>query len=300
MRTAVVASSVECRGCGYDLQGLAVAGSCPECGLALVETITALVDPEASRLPRLTNPRAVGKHLFGVTACLAASALVVLAEPAWMAVTAARWRPPLVGLALPDHLPLMAAVLALLAVWPALRLLPPVGAGPSVGVRREVWLLVIGTIGWTGATLLLPWAGDGSPILAVQLVLAAAAVVALLGLGGILRTIGRRSRAYRRSRAGRQSVYAMIAAVGGAGIGLVLRAGWDRWGLPADLRSLATVAVAVCALMAAIGLPYLGLNAWWIRTALRRPPPTLDELLLPSMPADARLPMADEDEDGDG
>ena len=37
-------------------------------------------------------------------------------------------------------------------------------------------------------------------------------------------------------------------------------------------------------LMVVIGLAYMVLNAWWIRSAIRRPPPTLEQLLTPEPP----------------
>jgi len=42
--------------------------------------------------------------------------------------------------------------------------------------------------------------------------------------------------------------------------------------------------------MVLIGLAYLVVNAWSIRRALRRPPPALDEVLLPRIPNETWLP----------
>ena len=45
------------------------------------------------------------------------------------------------------------------------------------------------------------------------------------------------------------------------------------------LVPLGTVVTSISALMVMIGLFYLVANAWWIRKALRCPPPRLEEVL---------------------
>jgi len=106
-----------------------------------------------------------------------------------------------------------------------------------------------------------------------------AAAIGLLGASGVFRVIGLRSREYRNAHGGRQSVQAMIAAVGGDAAGrllvLVAEAGSGLGGL----RALGTGITKVSDLMLLIGLAYLVVNAAWIRRSLRCPPPTLEEVL---------------------
>ncbi len=118
----------------------------------------------------------------------------------------------------------------------------------------------------------------------------------LLGLGGVLKTIGRRSLAYRRSHAARQSVHTMLAALAGIAVGELV-----RWLAAAQQSNVwmvrGTILFSASGLMIIIGLLYMVGNAWWIRADLRRPPPVLDQLLLPNLPRDTRVPGVEDDGD---
>jgi hypothetical protein len=83
----------------------------------------------------------------------------------------------------------------------------------------------------------------------------------------------------------RQSVDLMMVVVAGAVAGQVM-VYLSRFSGAARLAisTLGSVLLAACLLMGLIGLGYLVLNAWWIRGALRRPPPHLDEILQARMP----------------
>ena len=62
----------------------------------------------------------------------------------------------------------------------------------------------------------------------------------------------------------------------------------QRW--PESVEAIGLAVSGVCLLMLVIGASYLLVNAWWIRAALRKPPPMMDQILLPPLPdADTRL-----------
>lgn len=296
---AIVARSVHCRSCGYDLQSLPADGICPECGLAVEETLRALVDPESSRLPRLRRPRVVGTALVQLTVLVAVAALLRLAAPAWVWVG---WDEVVVlgtSLVLPGALPALGVAAAALAIWPAIRLMPRGGPG-SAAVRLDVVLIIVGLVVWVVTLLVTPKGagavtGWSAPDVVSDLVLAIAAVAVFGGLGGVLATVGRRSRAYRSSRSGRQGARAMIAAVVGITASMLVARATAVRGWSADVETLATVAMGVCGLMLAIGLLYLVVNTWWIRIALHQPPPSFDELLAPRLPPDASVPVEPEE-----
>jgi hypothetical protein len=66
--------------------------------------------------------------------------------------------------------------------------------------------------------------------------------------------------------------------------------------IPANLGQIGTVVVWITTLMLLIGMLYLVVNTWWIRRSLRKPPPPLDELLLPKLPGDTTIPGLEADE----
>jgi hypothetical protein len=310
----VIAPSVDCRGCGYDLQGLRVDGRCPECGAPLAPTIEALLDPATARLPRLANPRGVGNALWWLTVILVVALALLVITPVWNRVGLPDrvW-----GIPLPSSLPILACIAACLGLLPVAVLRPAPGSETAAAVRWELWLLVIGLLGLAvgAVTLWMLWRspqpGTGPfPLLAplpllsatksaptghvvTMLLLSGSLVCLLAGIGGVLEAIGARSTAYRRSRAGRQGVHAMIACAAAMGLGALVQWLTARLDGPGWLFEMGKTVLSVSSLMLLIGLLYLLLTAWGIRTALIRPPPTIDELLVPALPADTHVPEID-------
>ena len=279
----VVMTPIHCRRCGYNLYGLPADGVCPECGLDTWESILHTVDPAASRLPRVRNPGVVGDALLWLMIFLAAVSILLVVRPLaqWFDAMDPSGVRSLAGWT-PAWLAIVAGVASLAALFWVRRLAPPVGTEPSRGVWRDVRWLGFGLAAWAvlviAAGLMQMTAAPGWAITAVWLAAAGAAVVPLLGLRGILKTIGLRSREYRTASGGRQSIRAMVAATIGAACGHALR----LLALPTGIASLAplgTVVTSISALMVMIGLFYLVANAWWIRKALRCPPPRLEEVL---------------------
>ncbi|MBT8486114.1 MAG: hypothetical protein KJO43_11080 [Phycisphaerae bacterium] len=282
VEAAELRRSLPCRKCRYDLRGLAIGGVCPECGLAVVDSVRAAIDPMAGRLPRLTNPRSVGNALLWLIMCLDAAAIVLTGRALGLRLDALG-RPHLVEM-MPRGV-VLGAVLVAVAALPAVVLLAPPREAEGIGVvRRNLWRLGGGLLAlaagaataWALASELAAFAEIEESLLLITLALGIAAT--MLPLRGILQTIGERSRQYRTARSERQRAIDMVAAavgmIAGETVRLAVRGG--------DLGILATLGGTIAwisALMALIGFGYLTVNAVWIRRALRRPPPTLHELV---------------------
>lgn len=278
----VIAAPVYCRRCGYNLYGLFADGACPECGLDTWETIIHTVDPAASRLPKLRNAQAVGGALLWLTICLLVGAVLVVVPPLaiWLEDLDPRGLIDLAAWARPEFAA-GSAIAAIVGLWSAWRLAPPIGEEANAAVWREVWFLAGGLAGWGVLAATMAGLRSASALVAglLWLGLAAAAIVTLLGLRGVLRTIGFRSREYRTARGGRQGIRAMVAAIIGIAAAQALNLVLGEYFGVRYLEDVWGAVTAIGTLMVIVGLAYLVMNAWWIRRSLRCPPPTLEEIL---------------------
>jgi hypothetical protein len=112
----------------------------------------------------------------------------------------------------------------------------------------------------------------------LRLGFAAGGGLLLAGLGRALNDIGQRSRVYREAQGGRQSTRVMMLALSFIALGTLsqLAAMVRRFG---PIQWIGEVVVLTCSLMVLIGSAYLVLNAWWVRSALRRRAPRLRDLV---------------------
>lgn len=297
MTDARIERSAGCSGCGYDLRGLGLEGRCPECGRPVMRSVLDVVDPAASLFPVVRRPRLVGDVLVLVVGLiLLAVAADATLRGIGVARGAARW-PSVSATWLPG-------VAALLAVLPALLLAPP--RGNEEAIRRAVHRLALGLAGWGAGLALGGWAarrGGGAAELAiVGLGLRwGALIIALFALRQVVQVAGERSRQFRTARGGRQRIRDLVfaAAAGGIGEAVLVGAGMVA-GPAADAAGLLGAALLlVSQFMLVVGFVYLLVNVGWIRRALRKPPPTLAELLTPlpvaePEPDDAASKSADE------
>jgi hypothetical protein len=302
---AEVSESLNCRRCGYDLRGLRADGKCPECGLHIWATVLSTIDPAASRLPSLRNPRAVGNAMLVLSACVLAGALLMVAPGVqsvigvWdtaQAKAIARW--------IPAFNWAWAIVVGVCGLWSVWMLAPPTGSEPQGAVWKDLWRIGTGLVGWlTFASIWWHSSYAGGRFSWMQdLVMNAAtagfAVYGLIGLRGVFDIIGRRSREYWRSQTGRQSLDLISVAITvgvAASVAVTIRRLFAPYATRNDtVLMLSGVVLWMSTLMVVIGLGYLVLNAWWIRRTLRRPPPPLDELLMPKLATDTVIPDQEE------
>lgn len=286
LAAAVVRRGVECRNCRYDLRGIRADGRCPECGLAVWESIRAAVDPKAAALPQLRNPAAVGDGLLWLMVCILIAALLVMARPVALALETLdpRGAGSLSRLA-PPELRAWSGLVALAGLYGVWLMLPPRGQEPGSRVRRDLARVAIGAGLWSaglGVEQLLRSGAmlrHGGMMLFGHAIAAAAATVVFLGIDGILRAIGERSRQYRTSHGGRQSIQAMLAAVAVGLVGDTLRTLALEGLVHRNLRVWGRNIMWIALIMLVIGMVYLVVNAWWIRRSLRRPPPLIADIL---------------------
>lgn len=285
-----LARSLHCRRCGYNLRGLRVGGQCPECGLDVWETVVSTVDPAAGRLPRLHDPRGVGVALVWLMACLVLATFLMLARPVAHRLddTFAPLGAVVLSRFTPSWLMMVAGAVTLAGLWSVWKLTPTRDddslEAARDGLRRlAVGLVMIGALSIL-AGLMIPRldVAPGLSRLPVQaaghVLLVTALIVIMLGLRGVFRAVGERSREYRTARAGRQRARDMIAAGIGLGVGELVRLLAVAVELEV-MQAFGTVVMWISTLMLVIGLIYLLVNAIWICRSLHRPPPTLQELL---------------------
>ncbi|MFO0872780.1 MAG: hypothetical protein U0575_02250 [Phycisphaerales bacterium] len=280
-----VSTSVHCRQCGYDLKGLAATGRCPECGLAIVETLTQLVDPAASRLPRLRDPRGTGTGLVGLAAThLVAATLVIVPRAAGgIELVFGRAASPLRWLPLPPRA--LAAIVGLSALFWLYLIARAPAEEPTREARRHVRWMVRGQLWWS-LTVALPVLAarlgvtERALVAPLEAFSVPGAVAAFMGLRGLLKIIGLRSRAYRTARGGRQSIDALVGAIVAGATGNLVNA-FGIWKSVPWLEAVGATIFGASTLLLLLGLVYLLVNCWWIRSSLRKPPPTWDELLTP-------------------
>jgi hypothetical protein len=303
---AVVSESLRCQRCGYDLRGLAATGKCPECGLDIWTSVLFTVDPDSSRLRTLHNPKAVGNAVLILAVCLFAGSLLMIGEPLALMLgysSASPRLPALVGFAL-NFGWLHATALTGLGWWALWLLKPASGSVVQGAVWIDLWRIGLGITGW--AFFAAWWIQYEDALGAIssreRLILRLASgvcdTIALVGLRGVFGVVGERSREYRRSKGGRQSVDVLIATIVAGMIAALVRHltyyTWVTGELRGGLRTLGTVVLWISTFMVLVGLAYLVVNAWWIRQSLCRPAPPLDQVLMPKLSDDTWIPDREE------
>lgn len=294
LKRAVISRTLGCSRCGYNLRGVRVDSACPECGLAVRSTVQIAIDPTASGLTQLKNPKTVGNSILWLTLCLLIIALLV-SVPAglkhfWFGGNVdVPWREVITS----PSLLLGATGIAVLGILSCLGFMGRKGTdSEDQVVKRDIRLLCMGLILLAVVAAMnwyLLWLFENSNLPlpawraavengAVILGYAFGGLVTLTGTGGILRVIGERSRTYREAKGARQGIKAMNLATICIGIGgmfgmisSLLRIEW--------LNYPSIFIVVSSTLMVVIGLAYLVVNAWWIRSAIRRPPLRISQLI---------------------
>lgn len=280
LREKVIAISLSCSQCGYDLRGAPAAGQCAECGASIADALSHAIDPVAHRLPSLADPRAVGDGLVAAVGAMTAGTILPLLG---LLVNLA-WASPSNDPMAPLRLGTLTAVVLVctLGVFACWAMRPREGGPLQREARRAVRVLSVGLLVLAAGLLLLLWDLEGlSMVLSAVECIGLGLLLSLVGLRRVLIEAGRRSRHFRTATLGRQRIAPVLLAI-------VLSMGlfYGFWLLgfgEADLSMDTALTLGLLWLvvtgMLALGLLYLLANAWWIRGALHRPPPRLSELV---------------------
>ncbi len=283
-----LAGELPCIGCRYDLRGLSIRGRCPECGIAIRATILAVVDPRAKEFEPLFRPMlTTAGMLVWAVAAVAAGALTW-----WMRVndfigpTGASTHHDRFIAMLATACLLMSGAASLTFVCPHKRvdrrhvMLGLLGAAAYVPLAMCYWRLhghfdlIVGPPYFEEAMVrprrLLLRAG-----------VIASAVVILLGLRPVARSLAARSLIIRTGRVDRQTMLAMVAVLGVAIVGdlLQLSSLSISGELGGVIRQAGIFLVATGSALLTIGMVGVLIDVTRLAPVLVRPPPTLGALL---------------------
>jgi hypothetical protein len=295
--SATLTGELPCISCGYDLRGLSILGDCPECNTAVRATILAAVDPMADELRPVRRPRLVAVGLVGWIGCWLLGAVVAWSVVLEQLLSSFLGLGP--GARVPAERLIAYAPLALPALLLGSGLALVLIARPTDETKRWQSALVLiaaalcvpaGLIAGeiTGLPIALPHAGtvldpDSQQALVLRLALVAIVAVILLCVRPIARTLVRRSLALRTGRVDRQTIAAMIAALGVIAVGDTVRLGAHFASGPAA-QTLAVAGLAITllgSLFFTVGLLSAMIDAVRIARAIVAPAPSLRELTLP-------------------
>ncbi len=267
-----IRKTLPCAKCGYDLEGLAADGRCPECGADILATLAARLDPATESLER--SPRLVRTgwaiylmSLGSVLGCAIAlspaidAAIGMLALPRWIS-------PGIAGIrAIAPSVALAGSVIGMLAALLAI---------PWSAERAYVRARALGGAGFVGWTLL---SLQPPSWLATLLAVAAVAAVAA-STTPLLRRLVPHARLFRTARHATQTTRDLLiasAVTGGAG---ALTLFLDSQGGDGPQQAVFSGVVAgASGMLLVVGLAYRLVNAHWILRSLREPPPKVDEML---------------------
>lgn len=262
---STIRHTLPCTKCGYDLEGLAATGNCPECGTAIVDSLTARLDPETRQFDDMPNPRRVAATvLFGALGALGGAGIFLaivferlseLSEFPALATLAPAFR----------SVAFLANILGLIAF---LAVLP---------WRREARFVRAKALGVAGFTAWLLASFESAQSVATATYTAIPTMLVLFAIAPLLRALAPRSRAYRNARATAQRVEGLLLSTGIAGgtsaTALLIR---ESPGGESAETLLSLLAVAAAGLTV-IGLAYLSLNAFWLVRASFQPLLTVEE-----------------------
>lgn len=230
---------LSCARCGYNLRGLSVRGTCPECDLPIRTTILTIVDPRAEELAPLRAPRLTA---WGLVAWVGGALLAAVCVWLIRAEEAAA-RLPVGGLGLPVGRLVWAGIAGLcVSAVAAAVLVRPHPRMPSRHTTLGVLgVLLYAPLIWTFWSLHakldtafpMPYTAPSMPgheRSALRLCFGVIAVMLILALRPSARGLAARSHVFRTGQVDRQSLMGLVAAlaVAAAGdlLGLFMGLGW--------------------------------------------------------------------------
>ncbi len=274
--------NLPCVVCGYDLKGLSILATCSECGTAVRATILAVVDPHARELIPLHRPRriAIGLLLWSGGALLA-SLIAWIPELTHLIDTA---NAPTPNVATPVTVALiLSAIGAASLIRPHARVATRTTALAAGAVLAYIPLILIAnqllgplqTANYDG--LLGTWPPDRTRTIA-RLFLAAVLMAMTLAIRPSARILVARCLVLRTGRVDRQTLLALAASAGLVAIGDMIALIPEA--APGTVtRLLVTVIIATGSVLFTFGLVGTVIDSYRIAGAIRRPGPTLGQLL---------------------
>jgi hypothetical protein len=279
--------SLPCITCGYDLKGISIRSVCPECGTAVRAAILYQVDPEAEEFQPIFTPHVTA---IGIVVWCTAGLVAMLALW-WLRLgevmrAGLGWTFPMLWA------PYAAIILGALSGVSVLTFLRP--------SRGSKWWHVVAALVGGLAYVPLLWglwqiqildAVAPSPYLKYgmalpqralwRLVMDASIVIVFLGLRPNLRELVRRSLAMRTGRVDRQTLLAMVGAVGVAAIGDCLRLlSWQVSQESSELlQGIGSLLVMMGSLFLTLGMVTAVIDGWRISKVILMPPVTLKQVL---------------------
>jgi len=280
----VIALTMPCSRCGYDLRGLQADGDCPECGEPIRLTIIETVDPASRRLAPMHQPRKIGNAITGIVTSFTIS--FILAVIALLIHAPSTLPIPHFLRAFPSSAVVWASAgfgfLSFLFLIPMMRMCQ---RKELVGCRGGILFIGFGVLAWSTSLLFLvlfflrsflelePYSmlfDTFIPVISTGLVFS--------GFRKLIPRLGLRSRAFRQAQGSRQRMNDLLAALV---VVIVGRTFVETATGNSNLSILGLIIMIMSISLIVIGLGYLFRNTLWIRQALITPPPALNELLQP-------------------
>ena len=278
-----------CAFCGYELRGLSVEGRCPECGTLIRATILYTVDPEADELRAVTQRHAVSIALVvwaaAGLAAVAAAWIPRVADVLWRLNPAVprlsfHWSPrvQLIGIA--------ASGLAMLALIRPVRRAPwreSVLAACAALLYIPLYLVQHTLLSTIDMTHSAPYLVEPPlPIRIVSRLISTACVIGiLLAFRPTARRLVRRSLALRTGRVDRQTILAMVGALGITAVGDLIRlVSLSLDPAPAGIaQPIGSMVVLVGSGLLTLGFVNALVDCWRIRRSIMIPSPSLSQVM---------------------
>lgn len=255
-----------CVNCRYNLRGLSIRLSCPECGVPVLATILDVVDPQARELQPIASRRLVAWGFVLWSSAALGAAIILWLIRAGDAADLIGWT-----IRMPRSAGLVAAIAILLSGLGAAALIAPHANLPryhrlSASSAVLAYLILAVVVWWTidGSDSAMGFAFlTSEPMLPsrhlLRLVTALLIVAIIFGLRPNARTLAARSLIVRTGRVDRQSMYPLAWSILIASAGDVI--GLAVMGAPGPVREAAMIGIT---LLIALGSALFTLGLWGI------------------------------------
>jgi hypothetical protein len=278
----VLAQSLPCVRCGYDLRNLQADGDCPECGEPIRLTIIETVDPATRRLSPIHDPKKIGNSLVGIVLFFFLSTLLAVIA---LLIDAPNSLPvPQIVRGFPSSVIVWGAtcfsLIAFLMLTPLIQMCQ---RKELIGCRAGILLTGSGLLLWALSMLFVNMLllngvvnDSGFVILFDTCLPVISAGLIFSGFRKLIPRLGQRSRAFRQAQGSRQRMNDLLAAL----VVIIVGRLFLVISIPdSNMSFLGLIILVMSISLVVIGIGYLLRNTIWIRRALITPPPALTELL---------------------